>query len=149
MAVRRLGKIQFRRGTAAEWTSANTVLTAGELGYETDTGKGKIGDGTTAWTALSYTWTASDAVGGKSGLTQNKLLKADTDGNAVNSIITDDGNVASVNGDLQIDNDKHFYLRGNASTNGSVRMSYQSADDTFKIEKRESGSWVEKHSFLM
>lgn len=50
MAVR----IQFRRGTAAEWTSANPTLAAGELGYETDTAKFKLGDGTTAWTSLSY-----------------------------------------------------------------------------------------------
>lgn len=47
-------RIQFRRGTAATWTSANPILAAGELGYETDTGDFKIGDGTTAWTGLSY-----------------------------------------------------------------------------------------------
>lgn len=46
--------IQTRRGTAAEWTAANPVLAAGEQGYETDTGKVKVGDGTTAWTALPY-----------------------------------------------------------------------------------------------
>jgi hypothetical protein len=34
--------------------AADTVLTAGELGYETDTGQFKIGDGTTAWTSLAY-----------------------------------------------------------------------------------------------
>lgn len=45
---------KFRRGTAAQWTTANTVLAAGELGYETDTGMFKLGDGTTAWTALAY-----------------------------------------------------------------------------------------------
>lgn len=50
MAVR----IQFRRGTAAEWTSANPTLAAGELGYETDTTKFKLGDGSTAWTSLGY-----------------------------------------------------------------------------------------------
>ena len=46
--------IQFRRGTASQWTSANTVLHAGELGFETNTGKFKLGDGTTAWVDLSY-----------------------------------------------------------------------------------------------
>lgn len=43
-----------RRGTASEWTSANTVLAAGELGVEIDTGQFKIGDGTTAWASLPY-----------------------------------------------------------------------------------------------
>lgn len=43
-----------RRGTATQWTSANTVLAAGEFGVETDTGQFKIGDGTTAWNSLPY-----------------------------------------------------------------------------------------------
>lgn len=47
-------QIQARRGTAAQWTSANPTLAAGEWGYETDTGKAKIGNGSTAWTSLSY-----------------------------------------------------------------------------------------------
>ena len=47
-------QIQVRRGTASQWTSANPTLAAGEWGYETDTGKVKIGNGSTAWTSLSY-----------------------------------------------------------------------------------------------
>jgi hypothetical protein len=46
--------VQFRRGTAAQWTSSDPVLLAGELGYETDTKRWKIGDGTTAWGSLDY-----------------------------------------------------------------------------------------------
>jgi hypothetical protein len=48
-------QIQLRRGTAAQWTSTNPTLAAGEQGYETDTGKMKIGDGSTAWNSLLYT----------------------------------------------------------------------------------------------
>lgn len=48
------GVFQFRRGTAAQWTAANTVLASGELGLETDTAKFKIGNGTTAWNSLPY-----------------------------------------------------------------------------------------------
>ena len=47
-------RIQIRRDTAANWTSANSVLAQGELGVETDTNKMKIGDGSTAWSSLSY-----------------------------------------------------------------------------------------------
>jgi len=46
--------IQVKRGTASSWTSANTILAAGEIGFETDTRKFKVGDGSTAWTSLSY-----------------------------------------------------------------------------------------------
>lgn len=48
-------QIQVRRGTAAQWTSTNPTLAAGEWGYETDTGKVKIGNGSTAWNSLAYT----------------------------------------------------------------------------------------------
>ena len=47
-------KIQIRRGTATQWTSANPTLSAGEWGLETNTGKVKLGDGSTAWTSLAY-----------------------------------------------------------------------------------------------
>lgn len=40
--------------TAAEWTEANPILGDGETGVETDTGRTKSGDGTTAWTSLDY-----------------------------------------------------------------------------------------------
>lgn len=46
--------IQWRRDTAANWTSTNPTLLAGEPGFETDTGKLKIGNGSTAWTSLAY-----------------------------------------------------------------------------------------------
>ncbi len=51
-------QIQIRRGTASLWTSTNPTIAAGEFGYETDTGKLKIGDGSTAWTSLDY-WVPS------------------------------------------------------------------------------------------
>lgn len=46
--------IQIRRGTAAAWVSANPVLATGEEGWESDTGKFKIGDGSTVWNSLAY-----------------------------------------------------------------------------------------------
>jgi len=47
-------QIQFRRDTAANWISTNPTLGAGELGFETDTLKFKIGNGSSTWTALNY-----------------------------------------------------------------------------------------------
>ncbi len=46
--------MQQRRGTAAQWTAANPVLAAGEIGFETDTSKFKMGNGSSAWSALTY-----------------------------------------------------------------------------------------------
>jgi hypothetical protein len=51
-------RMQQRRGTAAQWVSTNSgngpILNAGEIGYETDTNKFKIGDGTNHWVNLDY-----------------------------------------------------------------------------------------------
>lgn len=47
-------RFKMRKGTAAAWVAANPVLLSGELGFETDTRKFKIGDGATAWAALLY-----------------------------------------------------------------------------------------------
>lgn len=46
--------IQLRRGTAAQWTSKNPILAVGEPGFETDTGRQKVGDGASPWSALQY-----------------------------------------------------------------------------------------------
>lgn len=40
--------------TAAQWLLLNPVLLKGELGFESDTRKFKIGDGVTAWEYLPY-----------------------------------------------------------------------------------------------
>lgn len=56
--------IKLRRGTAAEWTAANPILAAGEMGIETDTRKFKFGDGVAAWNTLAY---ASAEGGGGTG----------------------------------------------------------------------------------
>jgi hypothetical protein len=46
-------RMQQRRGTAADFAAQNPVLSAGELGFETDTKVIKVGDGVTAWNALT------------------------------------------------------------------------------------------------
>lgn len=47
-------RFKLRNGTAAQWTSENPTLLQGEIGVETDTRRYKIGDGSTAWSSLSY-----------------------------------------------------------------------------------------------
>ena len=46
--------IVLKRGTAARWSAVNPVLKQGEPGFEYDTNKLKIGDGSTAWNLLPY-----------------------------------------------------------------------------------------------
>lgn len=47
-------KMQIRRDSATNWTTTNPTLSQGELGYELNTGKLKIGNGVDAWVDLDY-----------------------------------------------------------------------------------------------
>lgn len=69
-------QIQIRRGTAAQWTSANPTLASGEWGFETDTNKAKIGNGSTAWNSLAYIITG--AVGTVTSVTAGTGLTGGT-----------------------------------------------------------------------
>ncbi len=88
-------RLKLRSDTAANWTSANPTLLSGELGRETDTGKIKIGNGSTAWTALAYqpfgapitnadiSATAEIAVSKLADGTARQLLQTDAAGTGV------------------------------------------------------------------
>lgn len=55
-------QIQIRRDNSTNWASVNPTLAQGELGFETNTNKLKIGDGTTAWNSLAYYYTPNSMV---------------------------------------------------------------------------------------
>jgi len=58
-------RMQQRRGTAAQWISTNSgngpILAPGEIGFESDTNKFKIGDGVNHWVDLTY-FTDADSI---------------------------------------------------------------------------------------
>ena len=118
-------KIQVRRDTAANWTSANTVLSDGEMGYETDTGYMKIGDGATAWSSLAYftpgdvsddntTYTISVA---QAGADANVTLTGSDASNDTVTMVAGNNLTVTVAGDnvtMDVDNDLANY--SNATT---------------------------------
>lgn len=73
-------QIKFRRDTASNFTSNNPTLAAGEPGFETDSGKVKVGDGSTVWTSLNYlTGTGSvNSVNTGAGLTGGPITNTGT-----------------------------------------------------------------------
>ena len=62
-------KIQLRRDNSSDWTGIDPTLAEGEIGFETNTGKFKIGDGTSLWSSLDYFLDSSDL--GSTYLTQS------------------------------------------------------------------------------
>lgn len=53
-------QVRLRTDTAANWTSKDPVLLAGEVGIESDTRYCKVGDGTNKWSALGYAQVVCD-----------------------------------------------------------------------------------------
>ena len=92
--------MQQKVDPAATWTANNPTLRDGELGFEEDTGKWKLGDGVTAWNSLGYFGAGSVAYdNGTSGLTATDLQAA------VDELATDDAAIASAVSDHLGDTD--------------------------------------------
>lgn len=53
--------IQYRRGTAAEWSAVNPALASGEVGYATDTNEIRVGDGARPWDLLESIGSVSES----------------------------------------------------------------------------------------
>ena len=71
-------QIKHRIDTASNWSSADPILLAGELGIESDTNKLKIGNGSTVWNSLAYaTFGSLPSSGGT--LTGDITLNAQSD----------------------------------------------------------------------
>lgn len=82
--------IKLRRGTAAEWIAVNPILAQGEPALETDTGKHKTGNGSTAWIDLAY-----DAGGGSGGEPRTIVTKSTA---ALADLASENGAIAMATG---------------------------------------------------
>ncbi len=92
-------RIQVRRGLASEWTTANPVLAAGEMGVETNTNKFKFGNGTDAWTSLAYAASDSAAIG---EISQDAINTALTMGAGLTKTYNDGANTITINVDSNV-----------------------------------------------
>jgi len=100
-------RIQIRRGTATEWTNADTalnasgglILAAGEMGVETNTRKIKIGDGSTRWSSLDYIASDSPAI---SEIAQDAIDQALSMGAGLTKSYNDNTNTISLGIDTNV-----------------------------------------------
>ena len=60
-----IGRVSNKYDSSLNWTTNNPVLLEGEFGIEKDTGKFKIGDGTSTWNSLDYASSELQAVFGQ------------------------------------------------------------------------------------
>jgi hypothetical protein len=106
-------KIQLRRDNAATWTSQNPTLAAGEIGFEVDTLKFKVGNGSNAWTTLKYSQDAS-LLTGDASLTSLTTTGAVT----IGGDLTVNGTTTSINSSTLTVDDKNIELGSVAAITG-------------------------------
>lgn len=78
--------IQIRRDLAAVWTSVNPILLQGEMGYEIDTDKFKVGNGVDDWNTLPYII---------DGAVSTPAISAGTQSSQLGTVYFQDGNNVS------------------------------------------------------
>lgn len=96
-------KIQFRRDSASDWSSANPTLAAGEFGYETDTTKFKVGDGSTAWNSLAYNTSAGGTTINNATANELVTVASTTTELDAEANLTFDGSTLTLTGSAALD----------------------------------------------
>jgi len=79
MAVR----VQFRRDTATAWSTTNPILAQGEVGYEYDTGRFKVGNGIQGWNSLAYSSGVTGPTGAANTLTIGSISSSTSAGASI------------------------------------------------------------------
>ena len=132
-----------RVATRANWAARNPILLSGEIGFETDTGNQKIGNGIQGWNKLHYYGSpghwgefSSNANQSATANTPTEVTYTNTDaaGDGVrielgSRIIVDNPGVFVFEFNLQLSNadtqihDAHFWLRkNNSGSDGDVAL---------------------------
>lgn len=146
-------KIQLRRGTAAEWTASNPLLSAGEVGFETDTGKFKIGDGVLYWSALNYFGNEVDLSGYLTiSSASTNYLQHNTgflwqNGNIIDNVYFPGG--LSI---LSVDESDTYLQHFGLSGNDLVISSQNSSDNSYKdvyLNQIASGNEITTHNWVI
>ena len=119
-------RIQVRRGVAADWTSVNPILAAGEMGYESDTNKFKFGNGTGTWSTLSYG--ASDTPG-VTEIAQDAINTALSVGTGLTKTYNDGSNTITVAIDDAVWATKAYVNSANTSLVSTADLTYIPFED--------------------
>jgi hypothetical protein len=147
-------RIQNRRDTAANWTSNNPTLAAGELGFESDTGLFKLGNGTAGWTTLSYAgsstgYTAIVSAAGTTVLTNSSTYYQRITGTTTQTIQLPSGTALPNGWTFVFDNDSTGSVTIVDATSATVDVIPSGGADVIYLmsNSTSAGSWG-KYAYL-
>jgi hypothetical protein len=129
-------RIQVRRGTASEWTAANPVLAAGEMGVETNTNLFKFGNGSSTWTALSYANNSDVAIG---EISQDAINTALTMGAGLTKTYNDGANTITITVDTGVVSTRAFATAA-AATAQTAAEATAAADASTKASAAQAAA---------
>jgi hypothetical protein len=129
-------RIQVRRGLASEWTSANPVLAAGEMGVETNTNLFKFGNGTSTWTALAYANNSDVAIG---EISQDAINNALSLGAGLTKTYDDGANSIVITVDTDVISTKTF-ATSQASAAQAAAIAAAATDATTKASAAQTAA---------
>jgi Major tropism determinant N-terminal domain len=129
-------RIQVRRGLASEWTTANPVLAAGEMGVETNTNLFKFGNGTATWTALPYANNSDVAIG---EISQDAINNALSLGAGLTKTYDDGANTITITVDTDVVSTKAFTISSSSEAQ-SAAIAAAATDATAKAGAAQSAA---------
>jgi hypothetical protein len=113
-------RIQLRRDTAANWTTANPILRDGEMGIESDTLKVKVGNGTSTWSLRPYLNVTPSEL---AELAQDSVNSAIVAGVGLDKVYNDTANTITLDIDSTVST-KDYVDTAVASLGNSLPTSY-------------------------
>jgi hypothetical protein len=130
-------RIQIRRDTAANWTTANPTLAQGEFGFEIDTGKIKIGNGTDDWTTLDYSFDESGDISTHIADLANPHAVTKTQVGLGNA-----DNTSDLNKPISTATQSALDLKANSSHTHALSDLTQSGASSGQVAKWNGSSWA-------
>lgn len=131
-------RIQFRRGSANEWSSENPILGIGEPGYDTTNNILKIGNGSDFWEDLTGIITQQDVDNAISSIvdaapetlnTLNELAAAINDNpNFFNEVAYSGGDISQFNNDANYVESDTAGITGASGVNNIIQISQSDYD---------------------
>jgi DNA-binding protein len=129
-------RIQVRRGLASEWTIANPILAAGEMGVETNTNLFKFGNGSSTWTALVYANNSDVAI---AEISQDAIDAALSMGAGLTKTYNDGSNTITITVDTDVVSTKAF-ATSEATLKANAAQAAAATDATTKANVAQAAA---------